>query len=408
MATYWGHMPDTVTAENGVVFERPKLLKELPSSAGVSQVTDNNEVWPLFKATQREDSSLSPCEAARRPLSDDLLSLYARYPGNTLTTQIGWSTKYAWWALDNKQGNALVVSLNNGFESSTASTGYQGCLVNPRATVSSVTLTSTVIDATTQAAKVKKGEAAPVVVTVKDSAGKPVPNVAFTLKRGDAVPRNSGATLYGDVDAMDDLTVQPSSGAAVTLADSGNTVDGVTGADGTASFTVRQDNTPGYKTPLTVTLTNNAAITATLDTIFTVPTSPNVATAYFWGHMADTATVSGKTLHRPLLKSELPSGATAAGTPTVNNETWALAHVIDANKWDIAQQCDSMNNAPTTAELQTLHSGFSSLGWPSSISFPYLSTDKAGSFYCGIEEGAGTLNCGIQPAKTSGFATCFR
>ncbi|MCV5434441.1 DUF823 domain-containing adhesin, partial [Escherichia coli] len=85
-------------------------------------VTDNNEVWPLFKATQREDSNLSPCEAARRPLSDDLLSLYARYPGNTLTTQIGWSTKYAWWALDNKQGNALVVSLNNGFESSTAST----------------------------------------------------------------------------------------------------------------------------------------------------------------------------------------------------------------------------------------------------------------------------------------------
>lgn len=410
MATYWGHMPDTVTAENGVVFERPKLWKELPSTSGVSQVNSNNEVWPVFNATQRADSSLSPCEAARRPLSDDLESLYARYPGNTLTTQIGWSTQHTWWALDNWQGgsNPQAVSLSNGSAWGTVNTAYQACLVNPRATVSSVTLTSTALDATTQAAKVKKGEAAPVVVTVKDSAGKPVPNVAFTLKRGGAVPRNSGATLYGDVAAMDDMTVQPASGTVVTLADSGNTVDGVTGADGTASFTVRQDNTPGYKTPLTVTLTNNAAITATLDTIFTVPTSPNVATAYFWGHMADTATVSGKTLHRPLLKSELPSGATAAGTPTVNNETWALAHVIDANKWDIAQQCDSMNNAPTTAELQTLHSGFSSLGWPSSISFPYLSTDKAGSFYCGIEEGAGTLNCGIQPAKTSGFATCFR
>lgn len=410
MATYWGHMPDTVTAENGVVFERPKLLKELPSTSGVSQVNSNNEVWPVFNATQRADSSLSPCEAARRPLSDDLESLYARYPGNTLTTQIGWSTQHTWWALDNWQGgsNPQAVSLSNGSAWGTVNTAYQACMVNPRATVSSVTLTSTALDATTQAAKVKKGEAAPVVVTVKDSAGKPVLNVAFTLKRGDAVPRNSGATLYGDVAAMDDMTVQPASGTVVTLADSGNTVDGVTGADGTASFTVRQDNTPGYKTPLTVTLTNNAAITATLDTIFTVPTSPNVATAYFWGHMVDTATVSGKTLHRPLLKSELPSGATAAGTPTVNNETWALAHVIDANKWDIAQQCDSMNNAPTTAELQTLHSGFSSLGWPSSISFPYLSTDKAGSFYCGIEEGAGTLNCGIQPAKTSGFATCFR
>lgn len=408
MAAYWGHMPDTVTAENGVVFERPKLLKELPSSTGISQVTDNNEVWPLFKATQREDSSLSPCEAARRPLSDDLESLYARYPGNTLTTQIGWSTRYTWWALDNWQGNAQVVSLSDGLKWSTVNTAYQGCLVNPRATVSSVTLTSTALDSSTQAAKVEKGDAAPIVVTVKDSAGKPVPNISFTLKRGDAAPRNSGATLYGDVDAMDDLTVQPSSGAAVTLTDSGNTMNGVTGADGTASLTVRQDNTPGYKTPLTVTLTDNATITATLDTIFTVPTSPNVATAYFWGHMADAATVSGKTLHRPLLKSELPSGATAAASPDVNNETWALAHVMDSSKWDVAQQCGSMNNVPSSAELQTLHSGFSTLGWPSSISFPYLSTDKAGSFYCGVEEGAGTLDCAIQPAKTPGFATCFQ
>lgn len=409
LATYWGHMPDTVTAENGAVFERPKLWKELPSTSGVSQITNSNEAWPVFNPTQRADSSYSPCEEARRPLSGDLEALYTRYPGNTITAQIGWPTQYAWWAVDNWEGgsNPQAVSLVNGSRGQ-YNPAHQACLVNPRASVSSVTLTSTALDDATQAATVKKGDAAPIVVTVKDSAGKPVPNIAFILKRGEAVPRNSGATLYGDVDAMDDLTVQPSSGAAVTLADSGNTIDGVTGADGTASFTVRQDNTPGYKTPLTVTLTDNATITATLDTIFTVPTSPNVATAYFWGHMADTATVSGKTLHRPLLKSELPSGATAAASPDVNNETWALAHVMDSSKWDVAQQCGSMNNVPSSAELQTLHSGFSTLGWPSSISFPYLSTDKAGSFYCGVDEGSGSLNCGIQPAKTPGFATCFQ
>lgn len=45
----------------------------------------------------------------------------------------------------------------------------------------------------------------PVTVTVKDSAGNTVPNVEFTLKRGEASPRNAGATLYGDVVAMDDL-----------------------------------------------------------------------------------------------------------------------------------------------------------------------------------------------------------
>lgn len=83
----------------------------------------------------------------------------------------------------------------------------------------------------------------PVTVTVKDSAGNTVPNVEFTLKRGYASPRNAGATLYGDVVAMDDLIVQPLSGSAVTLSESGNTISGMTGADGTASFTLRQDNT---------------------------------------------------------------------------------------------------------------------------------------------------------------------
>ncbi|WP_143370568.1 adhesion domain-containing protein, partial [Escherichia coli] len=33
-ADYWGHMPETVTAANGTVFERPKLWKELPSTSG--------------------------------------------------------------------------------------------------------------------------------------------------------------------------------------------------------------------------------------------------------------------------------------------------------------------------------------------------------------------------------------
>ena len=95
-----------------------------------------------------------------------------------------------------------------------------------------------------------------------------MPNVEFTLKRGEASPRNAGATLYGNVVAMDDLVVQPLSGSAVTLSESGNTISGMTGADGTASFSLRRDNTPGYKTPLTVTLANYASATDTLDAIF--------------------------------------------------------------------------------------------------------------------------------------------
>lgn len=147
LATYWGHMPDTVTAENGAVFERPKLWKELPSNTGISQVTNSNEVWPVFNATQRADSNLSPCEAARRPLSDDLEALYTRYPGNTITAQIGWPTQYAWWAVDNWEGgsNPQAVSLVNGSRGQ-YNPAHQACLVNPRASVSSVTLTSTALD----------------------------------------------------------------------------------------------------------------------------------------------------------------------------------------------------------------------------------------------------------------------
>ncbi|MHA6500773.1 Immunoglobulin-like domain BIg-containing protein, partial [Escherichia coli] len=284
-ADYWGHMPETVTAANGTVFERPKLWKELPSTSGVNKTNNNNEDWPYFSSTTKANASLSPCEEARQPLLSDMKSLYQRYPNNTLTTETGWSVYYYWWAQDQStDGKNQSLNMKDGTTTLNGNAAYQACLVSARATVSSVTLTSTAFDAAIQAAKVKKGEAMPVTVTVKDSAGNTVPNVEFTLKRGDASPRNAGATLYGDVVAMDDLIVQPLSGSAVTLSESGNTISGMTGADGTASFTLRQDNTPGYKTPLTVTLANYASATDTLDAIFTVPTSPNVSSAHFWGH----------------------------------------------------------------------------------------------------------------------------
>ena len=337
-ANYWGHMPATLTAVNGAVFERPKLWSELTSTSGVGKINNNNEDWPYFTPTQKSDASVSPCEVARQPLFNDLSSLSARYPNNTFVTETGWPAYYTWWAEDKSaDGKDQSVDLRNGTLYTGSTKSFQPCLANARSTVSSVTLTSTAFDADSQAAKVKKGEAMSVTVTVKDSAGNTVPNVEFTLKRGEASPRNAGATLYGNVVAMDDLIVQPLSGSAITLSESGNTISGMTGADGTASFTLRQDNTPGYKTPLTVTLANYASATDTLDAIFTVPTSPNVSSAHFWGHMADTVVVNSKSLHRPLLTTELPSGANPVSSPIINYENWASAHIIDASKWDIAR-----------------------------------------------------------------------
>ncbi|HAG7621518.1 adhesion domain-containing protein [Escherichia coli] len=403
-ANYWGHMPATLTAVNGAVFERPKLWSELTSTSGVGKINNNNEDWPYFTPTQKSDASVSPCEVARQPLFNDLSSLSARYPNNTFVTETGWPAYYTWWAEDKSaDGKDQSVDLRNGTLYTGSTKSFQPCLANARSTVSSVTLTSTAFDADSQAAKVKKGEAMSVTVTVKDSAGNTVPNVEFTLKRGEASPRNAGATLYGNVVAMDDLIVQPLSGSAITLSESGNTISGMTGADGTASFTLRQDNTPGYKTPLTVTLANYASATDTLDAIFTVPTSPNVSSAHFWGHMADTVVVNGKSLHRPLLTTELPSGANPVSSPIINYENWASAHIIDASKWDIARQCGSIENAPTYNELELLHTVFNSLGWPSSPSFPYLSSQQ-----CGMDEGTGAQDCSITLINKPGLVTCFQ
>ncbi|EPQ7634846.1 adhesion domain-containing protein [Escherichia albertii] len=148
-------------------------------------------------------------------------------------------------------------------------------------------------------------------------------------------------------------------------------------------------------------------VISSLDTIFTVHTSPDIPTASFWGNMVDTVTVNGKTLHRPLLASEV-SSATPASTPTVNNEIWALAHTIDANKLDFEKQCGSLGKAPTYSELQTLHGSMNSLGWPMT-SFSYLSSSaSSGSFYCGMNMSTGAQNCAIDVSKTAGFATCFQ
>lgn len=412
VANMWGHMAETETAADGTVFVRPKLKAELTNTSGVHVKDLNSEDWLAPTVQERERSGTAACEAARWPTSDQLISLYNRHPNGTMMADTGWpveSSGYAWWAADpmcdtSGTNRCATVDLYNGqYQANNRNRALQACLLNPNVSVSGVTLTSTAFDSTVLAAKVKKGESMPVTVTVNDSAGNPVPNVAFTLKRGDATPRNPGATLYGDVAAMDDLTVQPPSGATVTLSDSGNTLQGTTGSDGTATFMVKQDNTPGYKTPLTVTLNDNATITATMDTIFTVITSPDVSSAHFWGHMADTVTVNGKSLHRPLLTAELPAGKSPISSPVINYENWATAHVTDAREWDIEAQCGSLAKSPTYNDLEALHTSFSSLGWPASQSFPYLSAGE-----CGMDEGSGGEDCTVLVMNKPGLATCFQ
>ncbi|WP_423244745.1 adhesion domain-containing protein [Escherichia albertii] len=415
-ANMWGHMPETATAANGAVFERPKLYSEVSSPSQASAVSAYNESWPGLVPKQKTDSSVSPCaDAAKHPTLDDLGALYARYPNGTITAQIGWPVSgsgYSWWTSDPactvSSSKCQTMNLYNGQTESNKTKALQACLLTPRPDTS-IMLTSSQFDSGRQAAVAKQGDAMFLTVTVKDGAGKAKPNVAFTLKRGEAAPRNPGVTLYGDVASFDDMLLAPVSpaGASVTLTDNGSAINGVTDSNGTATFTIRQDNSPGYKTPLTVALASDDTISSSLDTIFTVLTSPDISTASFWGRMVDTISVNGKTLHRPLLASEVLS-ATPASTPTVNNEVWALAHTIDASKLDLEKQCGSLGKAPTYSELQTLHNSISSLGWPLT-SFNYLSSSaSSGSFYCGMNMSTGAQNCAIDVSKTAGFATCFQ
>ncbi|EGI7772099.1 hypothetical protein IGT57_002749 [Salmonella enterica] len=418
-AKYWGHMPETVTNSAGVKFRRPLLAAEMTSNSGTYLV--NNETWPLVTAANTEKAGATGCDAEYQPLSGDLQTLYSDNPNGAIGTNYGWPVagNKSWWAADRapNTGYYQFINLNSGGKgtaSSSTATGAQVCLVEPRtSTPASITLTSTAMDSAKNAAVVAKGSAMPLTVTVKDSSGNPVANVGFTLSRGDSKNRAGMVITDGDVAAdagADDLMLKeltPAS-ASQSMTTTGIVFTGTTSSDGTATFTLNQDKSLGLKTPLTVKVTDNTTLHASLDVIFMVLTSPDTDKALFWGNMSDTTSVNGKTLHRPWLQAEMLSGVTPVFTNGVhaNNEYWAMAHTVDNTKWDIAKQCGSLSKAPDNNDLLTLYHSISSLGWPTQ-GYPYLSkSTSSGGMYCGVDENTKSQNCAIKPAGSAGYATC--
>ncbi|MEA1767142.1 DUF823 domain-containing adhesin [Salmonella enterica subsp. enterica serovar Minnesota] len=418
-AKYWGHMPETATNSAGVEFRRPLLAAEMTSNSGTYPY--NNETWPLVTIANTQKAGATGCDAQYQPLLNDLQTLYGDNPNSAIGTAFGWpvGAGKSWLAVDQETGTGYYQYLRldtgaKGRSSSTSVTGAQVCLVEPHtSTPASITLTSTAMDSAKNAAVVEKGSAMPLTVTVKDSSGNPVANVGFTLSRGDSKNRAGTVVTDGDVAAdagADDLMLKaltPAS-ASQSMTTTGIVFTGTTGSDGTATFTLNQDKSLGLKTPLTVKLTDNTTLHASLDVIFMVLTSPDTDKALFWGNMADTTSVNGKTLHRPWLQAELLSGVTPVFTNGVhtNNEYWAMAHTVDNTKWDIAKQCGSLSKAPDNNDLLTLYHSISSLGWPTQ-GYPYLSkSTSSGGMYCGVDENTRSQNCAIKPASSAGYATC--
>ncbi|SPW59898.1 RatA-like protein [Escherichia coli] len=313
-AKMWGHMPETVTAEDGTVFKRPRLLKELSSQTGRTSTLEDNENWALFNINYASSSTTySGCGTNYIPTQAGLTSLFANNAGNTMKTVQGWpvATRYLSNTSDNgsmEQRNYKAVDLSNGTSAAVSSTALQllTCQTTPVTTVSQILLEAAdpaTLDTTYNVVKAKKGEESVVRVTTKDAQGNLVGNTAFILTRANSVSRaNASATM-----SVGSLTVTDAWGnTRNNFQSTSETIYGVTGADGATTLTLKQDNSTGLRTDLTAKLDTSSSVKATLPVVFTVVTSPDSPKANFWGHMAETVAASdGSVYKRPLLLAEL-------------------------------------------------------------------------------------------------------
>ncbi|EJF5646292.1 hypothetical protein NSR39_002720 [Salmonella enterica] len=437
-ANMWGHMPETFTASNGAKFNRPLLYSELPSGNLVdttkySERFVDNETWYTIKNFDKPNHGA--CSIEQMPAIADYTSLYNDHPSGAIRTDLGLPDGTDWWAgdktLQNQSSSWQSISLKTGkvaIRSSNSSSYLQLCLTAPRQ-AASITLTSSAWNADKSAAVVKKGEALPMTLTVTRG-GQPQAGAIVKISRGDAYTRGSRKpnTEYTGpreilpptkmlssgsdktASTMTLTSVSPAGGSAI-LDSSSQYWYGLTGDDGTLQFTLNQDNTIGLKTAVTASLDSEPSTTANLDTIFTVPTSPDSPYASYWGHLPETVQVNGNTLHRPPLYLELPDkpAGQLALPDTSTGELWGTGQVHDiAAHADIALStlCGSMENAATMDDLKALQSHMSALSWPTSSSYDYLSQDMEDGRYCTFNETTGQSDCTRNGAYGYGFAVC--
>lgn len=405
-ANMWGHMPETVTNNAGVTFHRPLLYSEM-SGGTSSNYKASNETWPLVSKTNAQKTGVTGCDEAYQPLLNDLQTLYNDYPGGAIETLYGWPVtqgKY-WWALDRvvKSGYYQLMRLDNNAKTDTGyagTTGAQVCLVDPHAPLpATIELTSSLPATANNEVKVKKGEAIPLTVMLKDDSGRPVANAAFTLTRGDGINRGGQVKTTGKGGATDDFTLQeltPTS-ATITL-DRYSSFSGMTGGDGKATFSLRQDAAIGLKTALMAQMADYPNQSSTLNVIFTVVTSPDTDKAQYWGHMPETVTSSdGVIFKRPLLATEVSNEDNTFGSSNFGDELWPLFSHSGAGLASKSTCADDYQ--PTLSELQTLYDDYPGgkigelFGWPIDRStFSWWVADTSGAYYEVIDLTSGKVN----------------
>ncbi|MFJ7171775.1 adhesion domain-containing protein [Citrobacter freundii] len=406
-ATMWGHMPETVTNSAGVTFHRPYLAAETSDYA--TGVISSNERWPLWAKSTTLTAGKSDCDEAYQPLLSDLQTLYADNPSGALFERYGWpvNEKWYWFAVDRaaNTGNYQSMRLDVGnvlSNSSTSVTGPQVCLVDPHSAVpATIELTSSIAtDTISDAVKVKKGEENLLTVTMKDSSGNPSANTAFTISRSRGLSRLGETKTTGNGGVTDDLSLQELTPVATTvlLDDYFDVYHGVTGADGKATFSLRQDTAMGLKTAITAKMDDYPNLTSSLNVIFTVVTSPDSDKARYWGHMPETVTSSdGVVFKRPQLDREAPLHDNTFGPIAMGDEVWTLFNHDGAG---LASKSGCPENyQPTLSELQKLHSDYPGgqlgerFGWPIDRSnIAWWVFDRVGENYQTIDLTSGYVN----------------
>lgn len=228
------------------------------------------------------------------------------------------------------------------------------------------------------AVRVKKGETLQLKVTVKDANGNPVPQAPFVMSRGDGFTRQNVKHAAGSGDDI----VSPVVIDGESVNDTATKIGGLTGVDGSKIINVTRPDTHGTKVAITAALYGNASVSASLDTIFTVVTSPDSDKATLWGHMTDTLTAAdGTNYHRPQLYGEL-SSTNNVTSYTEDNEVWAGFYGPDSGKSN-PDSC-AKGYYPTVSSLDSLYSKYPDRsiktvqGWP--IDRSYWSGTYSSSF----------------------------
>ncbi|WP_313667865.1 adhesion domain-containing protein [Atlantibacter sp.] len=416
-ANMWGHMSETLTA-NGNVFERPKLKSEATSAT--TYIMENNELWTQPTRASVNNPDAGGCAIDHLPRIEQLLSLYNAYGRNVIHSIEGWPTSGYYWSSTSADpsGNYWYSqSLADGGQLQVPSYAaqYVSCLKEAIPAVAHIDIEpvdSEQWSSSLQAAKVKKGETLKLKVTTKDSAGNPFPNAPVIVSRSNDFDRQ-GNEIFGSYGRPIDVN-------GMSLANSNSIANMVTGSDGTLELTVTRPNTQGSRAAIVVKLSNNSAISASLDTIFTVVTSPDSPKATWWGHMAETVTTKeGYKFNRPRLYSELSLPGQYAWQME-NNEKWALFTYSQAQ--DSNHEGCGTSYIPEQVMLQALYNAhpYSAMalseGWPVYTSYWSSTLDSTriynqsyktmmlddGSIYSSVPTQRNYLTCTNQERTNAG------